>query len=167
MKSLADICRALNRNGARYLLVGGHAVAAHGYLRATHDVDLVVALDPANARGVISALVELGYRPLVPVDPFEYADPERRIAWQTEKGAVVFQMTTGNPLDLPVDLFIEAPFDFAVEYAAACRVELGPDLEIPVVSLVTLLAMKRKAGRPKDLMDIRELEERGDGFTSL
>jgi len=161
VKSLGDVCRELNRRGVRYLLIGGHAVAAHGYPRATQDIDLVVALDPENSRTAIVALQSLGYRPLVPVDPLQFAEPARRAEWRIEKGEVVFQMTTGEPLDLPVDLFIEHPFDFDAEYASAFWVEFGADLMIPVVSLRALLAMKRKAGRQKDLLDIQELEEPG------
>lgn len=148
----------MNQEGARYLVVGGHAVAAHGYPRATQDIDLVVALDPDNAARAIRALQSLGYRPLVPVNALDFADPILRECWRTEKGALVFQMTTGNPLDLPVDLFIALPFDFETEHVAALRVELEDGTVATVVSRATLLAMKRAAARPKDLIDVAELE---------
>ena len=155
--TLTKLCRALNEQRVRYLLVGGHAVGAYGYARATHDIDLVVALDTENARRAIVALEGLGYRPLAPVKARDFCEKEIRAAWLKEKGALVFQMASGDPCDHPVDLFINEPFDFEAEYGAATLIEYEPDVVIPVVSLPTLLAMKKAAGRARDLVDIEEL----------
>ena len=57
----------------------------------------------------------------------------------------------------PIDIFVYEPFEFAQEYARAPRREISPGLEAPVVTLETLLEMKRVAGRPQDLADIAEL----------
>ena len=51
----------------RYLVAGGLAVNAHGYIRFTRDVDLVVQLVPDNIGFAFAALSELGYRPTVPI----------------------------------------------------------------------------------------------------
>lgn len=51
----------LKRHGFRFLLVGAHALAAHGRPRATQDLDVLVAPTPANARRVAAALVEFGF----------------------------------------------------------------------------------------------------------
>ena len=48
LASLEAIVRSLNEGNVRYLIAGGLAVNAHGYIRLTQDVDLVIALDPAN-----------------------------------------------------------------------------------------------------------------------
>jgi hypothetical protein len=61
-------------------------------------------------------------------------------------------------LSLPVDIFVYEPFDFAKEYAAALMLEVCADLLARVVSLDTLLKMKREAGRQQDLIDIEELQ---------
>ena len=151
----------MNRRNVRYLVVGGHAVAAHGYPRATQDIDLVVALDEKNALEAVEALLELGYRPLIPIDAREFADAQKRLAWQTEKGAVVFQMTTGDPLDMPVDLFVSAPFDFEREFSSALIIEWAEGVTVPVVARTTLMEMKRLAGRGKDLIDLEQLEAKG------
>lgn len=45
-----DLARKLNRQGARYVLVGGYALAAHGFVRMTTDIDIAVAPDPDNNR---------------------------------------------------------------------------------------------------------------------
>jgi predicted nucleotidyltransferase len=157
--SLSRICRALGQHTVRYLLVGGHAVGAHGYARATQDIDLVVALDSQNARNAITALSGLGYRPIAPVDAHDFCDEKKRLSWVKEKKAVVFQLATGNVVDQPVDLFIQEPFSFEEEYAKATLIEYAPGVIIPVVSLAALIAMKVTAGRPRDLLDIDELKK--------
>ena len=53
---------------------------------------------------------------------------------------------------------IYEPFNFAEEMSYSITVEIESDLFVPVVSLDTLLVMKRAAGRPQDLVDITELQ---------
>ena len=53
---------ALNSAGVRYLIVGGLAVNAHGYVRLTRDIDIVLALDEANAARGVTSLINVGYR---------------------------------------------------------------------------------------------------------
>jgi len=59
--------------------------------------------------------------------------------------------------ETPLDLFVYEPLDCAQEYDAATWQEISPDLRVPVIRLITLFAMKREAGRIKDLADIDEL----------
>jgi hypothetical protein len=54
LASLEAIVRSLNEGNVRYLIAGGVAVNAHGYIRFTQDVDLVIALDAANIGRAIS-----------------------------------------------------------------------------------------------------------------
>lgn len=148
---------ALNQADVRYLLVGGIAVAAHGYPRATADIDISLALDRENALRAIHALSEIGYRPVAPVAATDFADPAIRRRWVEEKGMLAFPMGTGNPLDMPVDLLADENFPFAAAYESARKTEIMPGLTIPVVPFAVLLEMKRGAGRPRDLEDVREL----------
>lgn len=92
LASLEAIAVALRDAGARYLIVGGLAVAAHGYGRVTFDLDLVVQLQPDNLRRAMQALESLGYRPTLPVQTRQFADAESRDAWIRDKNMVVFQM---------------------------------------------------------------------------
>ena len=97
---LADveaILRALNDAEVRYLIVGGLAVVAHGYVRYTADIDVVLDLERANALRAMKALDAIGYKPLIPVRAVEFADEEKRRFWITEKNMLVFQMH--NPDD--------------------------------------------------------------------
>lgn len=59
VEDLRDLCRELNRRGARYVVVGGFAMRAAGYVRRTMDIDLVVGRDSENERCVFSALATL------------------------------------------------------------------------------------------------------------
>jgi len=59
--------------------------------------------------------------------------------------------------ETPIDVFIDEPFDFQEALEEADVRQAGKDLEIRIVSLKTLFAMKEKAGRPLDLADIDEL----------
>ena len=58
----------------------------------------------------------------------------------------------------PVDIFVYEPFEFAAESQIAATLEVCPGVPAFVVSLETLLEMKRVAGRPQDLIDIQELQ---------
>ena len=89
LASLEAIAAALSDANVRYLIVGGLAVAAHGYGRATFDVDLVVQLQPDNVRRAMEALEALAYRPLTPVAAREFADPATRERWIRDKRMIV------------------------------------------------------------------------------
>ena len=73
LTSLELIIGALNFAGVRYLVVGGLAVAAHGYGRLTIDIDLVVQLAKANVLSALDALESLGYSPVAPVTAKDFA----------------------------------------------------------------------------------------------
>lgn len=157
LSGLESIFRALNQADVRYLIVGGVAVNSHGYGRSTYDVDLVLAMDPENIARTFTVLGEAGYSPVVPVTAEEFADRASRERWRKEKGMVVLPMTSDRHPDVPLDLFVTEPFSFWEEHALALWQELAPGLRIPVIRLETLLAMKQKSGRPKDLADLDEL----------
>ena len=61
--SVEAIVGALNAANVRYLVAGGLAVVAHGFVRFTADIDLIVDLEPANVTRAIAALDGLDYRP--------------------------------------------------------------------------------------------------------
>lgn len=158
---LADIeaiLRALNGAEVRYLIVGGLAVVAHGYLRFTQDIDIVLSLERDNVLRAMNALNAIGYRPLVPVDASQFADEKIRRAWQNEKNMIVFQMMNLDRPSTRLDLFVTEPFDFKTEYASAEQREVG-GISAPVLRMETLIVMKEQAGRPKDLGDAGELKK--------
>jgi hypothetical protein len=151
------VFRALNAHDVRYLVAGGVAVVLHGYTRLTADLDLVVDLAEAQARAAIDALTGLGLKPRAPVDPQLFADRRARAEWLRDRDMKVFTLhDPANPL-LVVDLFTEPPADFEGLWARAKDVSLATTT-VKIVSVDDLIAMKRQAGRPRDLLDIAELE---------
>lgn len=154
-QSVVDIVSALSAAEIRYLIVGGLAVASHGYLRTTKDIDLVVALDRDNATAAFAALAKAGYRPKVPVTAAEFSDVGIREKLIKEKRMIVLQFWRDESPD--VDIFVREPFDFDFEWANARLEHVTPNLQARVVRLETLLKLKRQASRPQDLADIDAL----------
>ena len=152
-----EIVRCLNAASIRYLAAGGLAVNAHGFVRYTNDLDLIVSLAPDNIRRALDTLTALGYRPRIPVTSAQFADRELRETWIKEKGMVVLNLWSEELRETPIDIFVSEPFDFAEEWAAAIRFPLAEGIAIPVVTLPTLFRMKQAAGRPQDRIDIDEL----------
>lgn len=157
LASIEAIVRALERAGVRYLVAGGVAVNAHGYLRFTQDMDLVIALDSANVISAFDALATLGYKPRVPITAEQFADAELRRTWIREKGMQVLNLASDLHRETTIDIFVTEPFDFDEEYRSAFAGELAPGLKMQFVSIRTLIAMKQIANRPRDLDDIQHL----------
>lgn len=161
------IVRTLNNADVRYVVAGGLAVVAHGYLRLTMDVDLVIDLDRENLLRGLNALEKAGYQPRLPVTVEQFSNKEIREGWIKEKGMLVFPLW--NPVEacsVVIDVFVQYPFDFASEYANAKWMELDDGVQMPFVGLECLLRMKKEAGRPKDLLDIEYLEKTRDEGTN-
>lgn len=158
-RGVEAIVRALNEAGVRYLIAGGLAVVAHGHLRLTFDVDLIVDLgDESNPRLAMRTLESLGYRPRVPVRSEDFAHPATRERWLNEKGMLVFSMLNASQPETAVDVFVRMPFEFPAASRRALHADLGGGLIAPFVGLDDLLEMKRAAGRPVDREDIARLE---------
>jgi hypothetical protein len=152
------VAEALQIAQVRYLVAGGLAVNAHGYVRLTVDIDLVIALDGDNIRQAFRALADIGYRPSVPIDAEAFSRPEQRERWRKEKSMQVLNFYCDAFPGTSVDVFVYEPFDFAREYGIALRGELLPGVVARFVSIPTLIRMKQVAGRPRDLDDIQHLQ---------
>ena len=155
--SVETIVAALNAHGVRYL-IGGLAVVAHGYVRFTADVDVIVDMSTENVSAAISALEALGYRPHAPVPFHDLVEADKREQWVREKGLTVFSLYSAAHPATEVDIFVRPPLDFNAAYAAAVYVDIAPNIQAAFVSLDDLLRLKSQAGRPQDLEDIRQLE---------
>ncbi|MGH8018595.1 MAG: nucleotidyl transferase AbiEii/AbiGii toxin family protein [Opitutaceae bacterium] len=158
--------KALNDAGVRYIVVGGVAVIAHGYVRFTQDLDLVVSLDDANVKLAMETLEKQGFRPKVPVNAIDFADPAKRESWIREKHMLVFQMISGRHPSVAIDIFSSEPFPFDREWESLSRMQVAPSIEAPIVTLSTLLELKRAANRPSDRIDIQMLTRARDPSSS-
>jgi hypothetical protein len=130
-------------------------------------VDLVIELEPENVRRAFAALESLGYRPRVPVTASGFADPEMRRSWIEEENMTVLNFDSDRFRATPVDIFVEEPFAFHDAHEKAVVADVN-GVEVRIVDLETLIAMKEAAGRPIDLDDVRHLrlladEQRRDG----
>ena len=134
-----ELLSILKRHGVRFLVVGAHALAAHGRPRATQDLDVLVAPTVANARKLSAALAEFGFANLA-ADWRWFAKPYHvtmlgrlpfRIDVLTSISGVSFPVAWKNRIMMPTDVG-----------------------EIGVLGLAELRANKLAAGRPKDLLDI-------------
>lgn len=159
LAAVEEVAQALARYKVRFLVVCGLAVAAHGYLRYTADVDLVIQLEAANVRNTFTALSEAGYHPNVPVTAEQFGDQATRSGLINEKGMVVLGFWSDRHRDTPLDVFVSEPFDFDSEYEHGLQQELIPGVVVHFPKLETLIQMKLAAGRPKDLNDVDYLRK--------
>lgn len=157
------ILRALNEASVRYLIAGGLAVVAHGYVRFTADVDLILDLESGNVRRALHVFSGLGYRPRAPVPLDQFAEPDHRERWVAEKGLTVFSMYSSASPETEIDLFVRCPTDFERAYSSALRLEFAPGVSGTFLGRDDLIAIKTQAGRPKDLLDVAELKKAWKG----
>lgn len=73
-----EFIASLNANEVRYLVVGGYAVAFHGYLRSTKDIDVWLALTTENAERVVKAIEQFGLASFG-LQPSDFAAPDQII----------------------------------------------------------------------------------------
>lgn len=157
LASFESIVRGLREAEVRYLIAGGLAVNAHGYLRFTKDVDFVLHLEPVNIRRAFAAFDKLGYQPIVPVTAEQFADAKLRERWILEKNMRVLQFWSDDHIETPIDLFVSEPFSFNEEYNRALVKPLYGSIDVHFVSLPTLINLKQSAGREQDRIDVEHL----------
>ncbi|HEY1357216.1 MAG TPA: hypothetical protein VGF21_02825 [Thermoleophilaceae bacterium] len=145
---LDAVVRALVGAGARFVVIGGFAVIAHGYVRATRDIDLLIPDDVDNDRSVLAGLTSLGGTRAWDGKPLDEDDlvgvPHLRA------------LSEGGLLDIVREGV--APLDFETVAANALRADFG-GAPFLVAGLASLVAFKRLANRPQDRRDLEALAE--------
>jgi hypothetical protein len=137
-----EFLQLLNAHDVRYLLIGGYAVAYHGYPRATVDLGVWVAIDPQNAERVVLALREFGFDlPQLQASLFLEPDnvvrmgmPPMRLELLTSVSGVAFEACYANRV-----------------------VDVVDGVEIDFISLSDLKRNKQASGRHRDLNDLENL----------
>jgi hypothetical protein len=138
-KDFKEFSRLLRAHGVEYLLIGGWAVGYHGYPRATDDLDVWIAIAPANAVRVVAALKEFGFDvPRLSVDLFLQEDQIVRMGVEpvcielaTSISGVAFPECYGERLETLLD-----------------------GEPVSLISLRHLKINKKASGRLKDLADL-------------
>jgi hypothetical protein len=143
-RDFVEMLCALSEAGVEFLVVGAHALAAHGVPRATGDLDLWVRASAENAERVMAALRRFG-APLfdLTVDDllredtvFQIGRPPARIDILSGISGVRFEQAWANRLTVRL-----------------------AGLDVPVLGREDFIANKRASARPKDLTDLALLDE--------
>jgi predicted nucleotidyltransferase len=137
-----EFLRLLNSEGVRYLVVGGYAVAHHGYPRPTGDLDVWVAVDPENAALLFTVLSKFGFGGsiqserdfLVPDKVFRMGYPPVRIEVLTGISGVRFDECYAQRVTIDID-----------------------GIAVDVIAKSDLIQNKRSSGRHKDMDDVEQL----------
>lgn len=133
---------SLTDSGARYLVVGGYAVAAHGHPRYTKDIDVWIDRTPENAARVLDALGRFGFGSL-----------DILLEDIIREGRVIQLGVPPSRVDILTSVQ-------GVEFEACWerRIELDAGgVLVPFIGLDDLKASKRAAGRLQDLADVEAL----------
>ena len=148
---LIRVVDALESENIKYALVGGHAVALHGAVRGTIDLDFVIQLTKSAFLKTEKALGEIGLKSRLPVDAEdvfnfreEYIRNKNLIAWSF--------VNSDKPTEM-VDIIIT---EDANQITTVNKEVMGR--KIKVANLPSLITMKKKSGRPQDIEDVRALE---------
>lgn len=145
-EALLDLWRQFNQHGVRYILVGGVATNLHGYQRYTGDVDVFIEDTPENRK-----LLRQAYKAYINMDLQSLETIQFIPGW------VNFPLTNGIELDIMTSMKgVEASFDDCL--ALATEMELS-NIKVPVLHINHLIANKKAVGRPKDQLDVINLEK--------
>ena len=151
-----EIFGVLNRYGVEYLVIGGHAVAYHGYVRTTEDFDIVAKPNRGNKKKLFDALDSINARWITDeIDPGTGIEKTRRVTLGfVETNQLMMLCTDKGFIDIffYIPSFPETPVEKLFETAERFKKML-------FVSLDWLIKMKKAAGRHKDLADVEELEK--------
>jgi hypothetical protein len=152
------IVRTLQEANVRYLVVGGIAVIAHGYVRLTVDVDLLIQLEAPNIVAALHGLERLGYKPTVPVTAEQFAQPAMRQQWIADKQMKVLKLYSDAHRETPIDVFVSDPLGFNEAFNRVHYHRLTNKLDVPVCGYEDLIKLKLLAARPKDMEDLDRLK---------
>ena len=151
MTFLERVCRALDDAGVGYAVVGGQAVALHGAVRGTIDVDIALRWtrrDLSRAEAALQGLGLVSRLPLTAAGVFEHRDE-----YIAERNLIAWNFYDPNAPMNTVDIII--PYDLTAKETTRIELSTGP---VHVLSIKDLIAMKRASGRAQDLADIHALE---------
>lgn len=145
MSQLHTQFQLLNAHGAEYVIIGGYALAVHGYVRYTGDIDFFIALNPENAARMLRVFHAFGLR-----------TPDLDTALFMDEGKII--RVGSEPMRLEVlNKISGVDFDECYRNRETILID---GVSVNFLGYHELLKNKRAAGREKDLADVAELKKR-------
>lgn len=143
---LIDFWKSLNKFNVAYIMIGGFAVNLHGFARTTGDIDIWLKDEVGNRRNLGKALSQFGYDE----NTFEAID--------FIPGWTGFFIGSGLRLDIMTNMvgLEDISFDEALEQATIAEII---DVKVPFLKINHLIQNKKAINRPKDIIDVIELEK--------
>jgi len=151
-----EVLRGFQKEKVKYILVGGMAFNLLGGYRNTLDMDILVEMSDENIRKIVKILKKEGYKVKQPINPLLLADKKTRESWITDKHMKAFNFYKGDKSFEEVDIIIDSPVNFNEAKKDILKIKVG-SLTVPVISIKNFIRMKKKSGRDKDLIDIKEV----------
>ncbi len=152
MTFLERVCRTLNNANLRYAIVGGYAVALHGAVRGTIDIDIVLKWEKRQLESLETELNNINLKsrlPLTAKDVFNYRDEyinnRNLIAWNFY-----------NPANLSEQLDVIITFDLSGREIIKKTIS---NTSIPILNKTDIIDMKSNTGRAQDIEDIKALQK--------
>jgi hypothetical protein len=146
------LCNALTESGVRYAVVGGYAVALHGAVRGTMDVDIAINWNLSTLRKTEAALTGLGLLSRLPIsaeDIFRFRDE-----YVTKRRLIAWNFYDPNNLANQVDVIIT--FDMKGRTRKRLQTQAG---SVYILNIDDLIKMKRASGRKQDIEDAQALDK--------
>jgi predicted nucleotidyltransferase len=145
-EELIEFWKTMHEFQVEYIMVGGFAVMLHGGTRHTEDVDIWIKDSIGNRQKLKKVFAKYNYLDFLNFETMEFVP-----GWTT------FYIGTGIELDIMTKLsgFEQELFDECYEMAYKAQID---GAEIPFLHINHLIREKKNAGRPKDLLDVEELE---------
>jgi predicted nucleotidyltransferase len=151
MMFVQRIAKTLQDHKVRYAIVGGYAVALHGAVRGTVDVDLVIAFNRTQFIAFESALRLMGLESRLPVRAGQVFDYRKDYIENRNMVAWSFY----NPIKPSEVVDVIITQDLAKIKTKRIKIN---GVELSVASITDLIRMKEKAGRAQDLEDVKALK---------
>jgi hypothetical protein len=158
VESYEPLLRAFAQEHINYLIVGGVAVNLHGHPRFTNDLDILLTLDRENLQKMSRLMDRMGYQQRLPIAIEDLSDEKKARALIQEKGLTAYSFIHGKYPQFNVDVLVAASIDFQTFAVHTMRAELW-GIDVPVVSIDDLIAMKQHSNRERDVQDVVALVE--------
>lgn len=149
---LNDVCRTLEQEKVEYAVVGGCAVALHGAVRGTVDVDIAIKWTLENLKKMEKALKKIGLISTLPITAenlFHYQD-------EYVKNRKLITWNFYDPRNRLHQLDVVVTFNLHANEIETLKTSFG---KVKVLKVKDLIKMKKMACRPQDLEDVKALEK--------